>query len=89
MIFKIQKIIIRIIANSNYRTPCCDLFKKTKHSPLKIAIYSVFGEVLVGNLKVFSTNTDINSFNTHLKIPPAPSINTDDQIPKRPPLYGC
>jgi len=67
MIFKIQKLIIRIIANSNYRTSCRDLFKKLNILPLQSQYILSLAMFVVGNFEEFSTNTDINSINTRQK----------------------
>ena len=67
MIFKIQKRIIRIIANSNYRTSCCDLFTKLNILPLQSQYILSLAMFVVGNFEEFPTNTDILSFNTRQK----------------------
>jgi hypothetical protein len=67
MIFKIQKRIIRIIANSNYRTSCRDLFKKLNILPLQSQYILSLAMFVVGNFKEFSINTDIHLFNTRQK----------------------
>ena len=67
MIFKIQKLIISIIANSIYRTSCRDLFKKLNILPLQSQYILSLAMFVVGNFEKFSTNTDIHSFNTPQK----------------------
>ena len=54
MIFKIQKRIIRIIANSNYRTSCRNLFKKLKILPLQSQYILSLAMFVVGNFEEFS-----------------------------------
>jgi len=66
-IFKIQKRIISIIANSNYRTSCCDLLKKLNILPLQSQYILSLAMFAVGNFEEFSTNTDIHSINTRQK----------------------
>jgi len=69
MIFKIQKRIIRIIANSNHRTSCRDLFKKLNILPLQSQYTRILSLAMfvVGNFEEFSTNTDIHSINNRQK----------------------
>jgi hypothetical protein len=67
MIFKIQKRIIRFIANSNYRTSCRDHFKKLNILPLQSQYILSLVKFVVGNFVEFSTNTDMHSFNTRQK----------------------
>jgi hypothetical protein len=64
MNFKIQKQIIRIIANSNHRTSCRDIFKKLNILPLQTQYILPLAMFVVGNFEEFSTNTDTHSFNT-------------------------
>jgi len=63
----IQKRTIRIIANSNYRTSCPNLFKKLNILPLQSQYILSLAMFVVGNFEEFSTNTDIHSFNTRQK----------------------
>jgi hypothetical protein len=62
IIFKIQKRIIRIISNSNYRTSCRELFKSLKIIPLQLQYVLSLTMFVVGNLEEFSTNSNIHSF---------------------------
>jgi hypothetical protein len=65
IIFKLQKRIIRIITYSNNSTSCRDLFKKLNILPLQSQYILSLAMFVVGNLKEFSTNSDVHSFNTH------------------------
>ena len=79
IIFKLQKRIIRIITNSNYRTTCRDLFKKLNILPLQSQFILSLALSVVGNLDDFSINFDLHSFNTPQKFllhPPPTRMTT-------------
>ena len=61
IIFKVQKRIIRILTNSNYRSSCRDLFKSLNILPLQSQYILSLAMFVVGNYDEFTTNSNIHS----------------------------
>jgi hypothetical protein len=66
-VFKIQKRVIRIIANSRARDSCRDLFKKLELLPLYSQYIFSLLIFMIKNKHLFSTNYDIHSVHTIFK----------------------
>ena len=63
-IFKLQKRVIRVMTNSNYRTSCRGLFKELGILPLCSQYILSLALFVVKNMYDFKINSDIHPYNT-------------------------
>jgi hypothetical protein len=66
-IFTLQKKIIRIMVGAHPRTPCRNLFKKTRDFACSMPMYISLMNFFVNNQENFQTNPSVDSINTRNK----------------------
>ena len=87
-VFKLQKRIIRIIANKKPRDSCREVFKSMRINTLYSQyIYSLILFV-VNNKYIFATNSEIHKHNTRNKYDRHPSLSDLEKFKKRPCISG-
>jgi len=87
-VFKLQKKIIRIIANKKPRDSCREVFKSMRINTLYSQyIYSLILFV-VNNKYIFATNSEIHKHNTRNKNDLHPSLSNLEKFKKGPCISG-